>query len=92
MGTAMSDAGSPAFYSVREVARILGIDQSTLYRAIREGGFPAVRVRSRYLIPSAVLDKLIAEAAECGGVVDPSQMTLERRAAREAARLSGGAW
>jgi hypothetical protein len=44
-----SDAGRPAFYTVPEAARILCVDPATLYRAIREDAFPAVRVRSRYV-------------------------------------------
>ncbi len=91
MSTVMSNAGPPAFYTVREAARILRVDPSTLYRAIREDAFPAVQVRTRYVVPSAVLDKLIAEAAEFGGRVDPARMAAERRTAREVERLRGGA-
>ncbi|EWC58861.1 hypothetical protein UO65_5863 [Actinokineospora spheciospongiae] len=92
MTTPMPRAGSPVFYTVREAAQILRIDTATLYRAIREDGFPAVRVRSRYVVPSAVLDRLIAEAAESGGLVDPRKMAAERRTAREVERLNGGRW
>ena len=81
-----------AFYTVREAARILRVDPSTLYRAIREDGFPAVRIRTRYVVPAAALDRLIAEAAESGGLVDPGRLAAERRTARDVARLSGGAW
>lgn len=92
MGTPMPSAGNPAFYTVREAARILRVDPSTLYRAIREDAFPAVRVRTRYVVPSAALDRLIAEAEESGRCVDPAQMAAERRTAREVARVTGGAW
>lgn len=92
MSTAMPNAGPPAFYTVSEAARILRVDRSTLYRAIREGAFPAVRVRTRYVVPSAALDKLIAEAAASGCLVDPGRLAAERRMAREVERLSGGAW
>ena len=92
MGTAMPNAGSPAFYTVREAARILRVDPSTLYRAIREDAFPAVRIRTRYVVPAAALDQLIADAAESGGCVDPARMAAERRTAREVARVTGGAW
>lgn len=88
----MSNAGPPAFYTVREAARILRVNPSTLYRAIREDAFPAVRVRTRYVVPSVALNNLIAEAAETGGLVDPSRMAADRRTAREVSRLSGGAW
>lgn len=91
MSTAMPDAGRPAFYTVREAARILRVDPSTLYRAIREDAFPAVRVRTRYVVPSAALDRLISEAEQSGRCVDPARMAAERRTAREVARVTGGA-
>lgn len=91
MGTPMPKSGKPVFYTVREAAQIVRVDPSTLYRAIREDAFPAVRVRYRYVIPAAALDRLITEAAESGGCVDPARIVAERRTAREVARLSGGA-
>lgn len=87
----MPDAGRPAFYTVREAARILRVDPSTLCRAIREDAFPAVRIRTRYVVPAATLDRLIAEANEHGGRVDPAKIAAERRMAREVARVTGGA-
>lgn len=86
-----SESAGPAFYTVREAARILRVGPSTLYRAIREGDFPAIRLRARYVVPAAALDRLLAEAAETGGLVDPARIAAERRTAREAARLTGGA-
>jgi excisionase family DNA binding protein len=91
MDTAMPNAGRPAFYTVKEAARILRVDAATLYRAIRDDAFPAVRVRTRYVVPAAALDKLIAQAAESGGCVDVARMAAERRTAREIERLTGGA-
>jgi excisionase family DNA binding protein len=90
MSTPLSNAGPPAFYTVKETARILRVNPSTLYQAIREEAFPAVKVRSRYVIPAAALDRLVAEVAQTGGVVDPARMVAERRLAREVARVSGG--
>jgi excisionase family DNA binding protein len=88
----MPNAGPPAFFTVREAARILRIDPSTLYRAIREEAFPAVRIRTRYVVPAAALEQLIADAARSGGCIDPARMAAERRTAREVARVTGGAW
>jgi excisionase family DNA binding protein len=82
------DAGRPTFYTVREAARILRCNPSTLYRAIREDAFPAVRVRTRYVIPAAAVEKLAADAVETGGCVDVVQIAAERRTAREVARLA----
>ena len=90
MNSHAENAG-PAFYTVSEAARILRVGASTLYRAIREGAFPAVRVRTRYVVPAAAVDKLASEAAELGGCVDVARMASERRTAREVARLTGGA-
>ena len=91
MSTAMPDAGTPAFYTVREAARILRVDPATLYRAIRDDAFPVVKLRARYVVPAAALNKLIAEAAESGSCVDVAKLAAERRTAREIDRLTGGA-
>ncbi|OLT14898.1 hypothetical protein BJF78_17320 [Pseudonocardia sp. CNS-139] len=53
---------APTFYSVAQVAKILGTSQMTLYRAIAEGEFPAVRVRGRLIIPAKALDALVDAA------------------------------
>jgi excisionase family DNA binding protein len=50
------------FYSVPEVAAILGVSRSTVYRAVRAGEFPAVRIRGRYIIPAKALDQMEDEA------------------------------
>ena len=91
MVTDMTGADAPAFYTVREAARILRVDRATLYRAIRDDAFPVVKLRSRYVVPAAALNKLIAQAAESGSCVDVAQIAAERRTAREIERLRGGA-
>jgi excisionase family DNA binding protein len=83
--------GRPTFYTVREAARIMRCNPRTLYRAIREDAFPAVRVRTRYVVPAAAVEKLAVEAAETGSCVDVAKMAAERRTARDVARLTGGA-
>src|SRR5689334_19530061 len=66
--TNASDQGRerPTFYTVAEAARVLRVDPATIYRAIREDAFPAVRVRSRYVIPVAAVDQMAEQAAETG--------------------------
>jgi len=86
-----TEAGKPAFYTVREAARVLRVDPATLYRAIREDAFPAVRIRGRCIVPAAAIEQLAAEAAESGGCVDVARMAAEKRIARDVARLAGGA-
>lgn len=87
-----TENASPAFYTVAEAARILRVNSVTLYRAIRDNAFPAVRIRSRYVVPAAALNQLIADAAESGGCIDVAKATAERRMSREASQLTGGAW
>lgn len=40
-------SSAPVFYTVREAANILRCNKNTLYRAIREDAFPAMKIRSR---------------------------------------------
>jgi excisionase family DNA binding protein len=91
MNSSYQSAASPAFYTVSEAARILRVTPATIYRAIREDAFPAVRIRTRYVIPTSAVEQLAAQAADVGGCVDVAQMAAQRRTAREAARAIGGA-
>lgn len=87
----MPSAGPPAFYTVHEAAKILRCNPNTLYRAIRDDAFPAIRIRSRFVVPAAAVDRLAAEAIESGGCIDVAKLAADRRTAREVTRLSGGA-
>jgi excisionase family DNA binding protein len=80
----------PVFYTVAEAARLLRVNRATLYRAIREDAFPAVRVRSRYVVPAVAVERMAAEAAESGGCVDVAAIAAGRRVAREIARNLDG--
>jgi excisionase family DNA binding protein len=91
MDSTTTSAGSPAFYTVPEAAHVLRVTPATLYRAIRDDAFPAVRIRTRYVIPATAVDRMAAEAAESGGCVDVAQMAAQRRTARDVARATGGA-
>ena len=53
---------APRFRSVPDTAAILGMSEVTLYRAIRDGQFPAIKVRGRYVVPSRVLDDMESAA------------------------------
>lgn len=90
MDSKNSDAGSPAFYTVAEAARVLRVTPATIYRAIRDDAFPAVRIRTRYVIPAVAVDRLAAQAADSGGCVDVAHLAAEQRTAREATRALGG--
>lgn len=80
----------PLFYTVAETARLLRVDRATIYRAIREDAFPAVRVRSRYVIPAVAVEQMAADAAETGACVDVAAIARGRRIAREVTRMIGG--
>jgi excisionase family DNA binding protein len=90
MDSTTTSAGGPAFYTVPEAARVLRVTPATLYRAIRDDAFPAVRIRTRYVIPAGAVDRLAAQAAESGGCVDVAAMAAQWRTAREIARMGGG--
>ena len=77
------------FYTVAETARLLRVDAATIYRAIREDAFPAIRVRSRYVVPAVAIEELAAQAAKTGRCVDVAAMAAERRLARDVARPTG---
>lgn len=62
MSTAMSNAGSPAFFTVKQAAWIFGISEAQVSRAIRTGALPAVRRRSRLVVPVSALRRLLGGA------------------------------
>jgi excisionase family DNA binding protein len=68
-------ATTPRFLSVRQAAETLGIDDMTIYRAIRSNEFPAIKIRGRYLIPAKAIDDMVATALNLGTVVDVADMT-----------------
>ena len=90
MSKDMPAAPRVTFYTVSETARLLRVDTATIYRAIREDAFPAIRVRSRYVVPAAAVEQLAARAAETGSCVDVAAIAAERRLAHEVARLAEG--
>lgn len=64
------NGGPPRFYSVHEAARILRISPMTVYRAISENEFPAVKTRRRFSIPAKAIDEMEAAAVDTRSVVD----------------------
>ena len=45
--------------SVTETAETLGVSRPTVYKMIQDGGFPAVKLRRRTVVPIAELDEWI---------------------------------
>lgn len=71
----------PRFLNVAEAARLVRVDSMTLYRAIRAGQFPAIKIRGRYVIPVAAVDAMESAAIGSGGMVDAADWTVSRRSA-----------
>lgn len=74
-------AGERRFYSVAEVARMLGMSQMTVYRAIADGEFPAVRIRGRLIVPAKALDAMVDTAVAAQTVVDAADWVVPSGAA-----------
>ena len=75
------------FLNVKEAAAALRLDESTLYRHLREGRFPGVKVGGRYLVPAAVIEQLAADAIAEGRCVESDEWTNRRREEQAAALL-----
>ncbi len=64
------EAAARRWGSVNEVAVLLGLSTPTLYRAIHEGQFPAVRIRGRLIIPLQAVEEMLVAAVRQGRSVD----------------------
>lgn len=67
--------GVRRFYTVAEAAELLRTCDMTIYRAIRAGEFPAIRVRGRYVIPASAIDAMESSAL-AQGLVDARTYAL----------------
>lgn len=47
-------------YTVKEVAALLGLGETSVYAALQAGEIKAIRVGSRWAVPRAWLDRLLA--------------------------------
>jgi excisionase family DNA binding protein len=45
--------------TVDEAAKILGVSRVTAYEGVRSGDIPAIRIRKRWVISRASLDKML---------------------------------
>jgi excisionase family DNA binding protein len=68
------------FLSVSEAADVFQVDPMTVYRAIRAGEFPAVKLRGRYLVPAKAIEEMIDAAVTTGSVVDVAEWAAESAA------------
>jgi len=67
-----SEVATPRFYSVAQVAAMLGMSPMTVYRAIAERQFPAVRIRGRLIVPAKAVEAMADVATSEQTVVDAS--------------------
>ena len=58
------------FLTVAEVARVTRTSKMTVYRAIADGEFPAVRIRGRWIVPAGAIDEMAKTALKEGQAVD----------------------
>jgi excisionase family DNA binding protein len=65
----------PRFYSVAETARMLGASEMTLYRAIKDGDFPALKIRGRIVVPARALEVMTETAVNESRVIDVAEWT-----------------
>jgi hypothetical protein len=65
---------------------MLRLDESTLYRHLRNGTFPGVKIGGRYVVPHAVLERLISDVLATGRCVDLAEWT-ERWQVEQAAAV-----
>lgn len=70
------------FYSVAEIARMIGTSKMTVYRAIAAGEFPAVKIRGRLIVPARALDEMVDAAVADQSVVDAGNWVPESLPAR----------
>lgn len=68
--TPAPSADGPRFYSVAQVAAMLGMSAMTVYRAISAREFPAVRIRGRLIVPAKAVEAMAEAAVADQTVVD----------------------
>jgi len=83
--TAKTDDQRPVFFTAAETSEILRLDESTLYRHLRKGTFPGLKIGGRYVVPGAVLDRLISDVLATGRCIDLVEWTERWRAEQAAA-------
>lgn len=65
----------PVFYTAAETSQIVRLDESTLYRHLRNGTFPGIKIGGRYVVPRVVLERLISDVLATGRCVDLAEWT-----------------
>lgn len=74
-GAAASPQPAKLAMPVKEAAEMIGVSYMTLWRAIKEGEFPGVKLRGRILVPVKAVELLFQSAVDSGGLVDAPEWT-----------------
>ena len=64
MRTAITKTQRPAYYTIRETAWILGVEQARISRAIRLCTLRTERRHGRLVVPASALTRLLAERTD----------------------------
>lgn len=75
----------PIFYTAAETSKIVRLDESTLYRHLRNGTFPGIKIGGRYVVPQVVLERLISDVLATGRCVDLAEWTERWRSEQDLA-------
>lgn len=78
------------FCSVASAAQVFDVSEMTLYRAIRSGQFPAVRIMGRLVVPLKAIEAIEDAASERRALVDAAEW-VEPSLVERADRPSQGA-
>jgi predicted DNA-binding transcriptional regulator AlpA len=70
------------FCSVAHAAQLFDVSEMTLYRAIRIGRFPAIRIMGRLVVPLKAIDAMEQAASERNALVDAAEW-VERQLGEE---------
>ena len=63
MQTPLETTAQPAFYSVDDLQRLLGIGRNSAYRLAQEKDFPSLYIGNRIIIPADLFDEWIGRQA-----------------------------
>ena len=80
-------AGAPSF-TIAEAAALCSVSPEHLYRMVRGGGFPAIRMRAgaeqgRYVVPAKAVELVLDDATSGSGCLDSPKWARTWDAARE---------
>jgi len=71
MQTTAENNSYPAFYTVEDIQRLLGIGRNSAYKLVAENDFPAIYVGNRIIIPADLFQMWICkQTARKGGVIN----------------------